>query len=307
MVAKAASAEIRKRPAATMVSAKPGPKLHLSLGSTHNTTPPNKRQRHCDPIEAVSKQADEKHLPTNASVEAPSVPQAVLEHTFILGIPFQLLTTSELPSLTFPKLGGNLSEYQWVEIVGSSLYKGFARLKNKIGFWVMGDVEASLLTRLLQDHTFDVERLCRDHQRYQADPLNNGPDFSKASNVLVATGPAVKDDIYNRFSMKLDHRVDVHQFILKFQQANKLGHTRQLCQFVLHYDQTHCVFEGVHMFPCYVRANQAPFGAMMLLRGVMQVIGWYGCQDVLLPDGNIKLLLKKVKEFWADMKVAGTG
>ena len=306
MAAKAASAEIRKRPAATVVSAKPGPKLHLSLGSTHNTTPPNKRQRHCDPSEAVSKQADEKHLPTKASVEAPSVPQAVLEHTSTQIIPFQLLTTV-LPSLTFPKLGGNLSEYQWVEIVASSIYKGFTRLKDKIGFWVMGDVESSLLTRLLQDHTFDVEQLCRDHQRYQADPLNNGPDFSKTSDVLLATPTAVSHDIYNRFSIKLDHRVDAHQFILKIQQANKLGHTRQLCQFVLHYDQTHCVFEGVHMFPAYVRAKQAPFGAMMCLRGVMQVISWYGCQDVLLPDGHIKLLLKKVKEFWADMKVAGTG
>jgi hypothetical protein len=382
-----------KRPAANIVpnAIEPsGPKLHLSWGSSHNTTTPNKQQGHCDPAcltysakklrkcenvsvvgdvdKATSQQEETTCFLSKASVEAPTIeeparcetpdpppcagcgmhaywcecstlelnqmattrelnqmalqlnyddtatydypadittegnPNSSNEPLVITKMPFQLITGREMPFLAKNDSRAGC-DHKWAVGVAGNLFKGLTCLIDKIGGWLKDDVESSLLMRLLQNHEYDVELLCREHQRYASHPINL-PVFSRSSKVLVANG-AARDDIMNRFSMKLDQRVDAQQYILKFQTSNKFGHTRQLCQFVLHYDQTQSMVEGLTRFPIYVRAHQAPVGAMLLLRGVMQVIDWYGCQNVLLSDDNIQVLLKKAKEIWAQMKAAG--
>jgi hypothetical protein len=125
--------------------------------------------------------------------------------------------------------------------------------------------------------------------------------MARTSKTLIPL-PSVSAERHelNRYTMKMDLRNESNQFILKLQVANAGGVTRQLGQFVLNFEKLSDA-EDPDQARALVRYHQGPFIAMMFLRGIMQVIEWYGGQNVWLSEGCIRVLLGDAKTYWHDM------
>ena len=205
-------------------------------------------------------------------------------HLLLTGIPLPLLVDNAWPNYDY--------DCDWAAKICNVLAKGIDRVVDHVGTYDF--LDGALLHRLLEDHQADVAKICYKHHAKELPP----PTFARTSRALVVPRDSQDVDVTNRYNMVLDLRNDTHQFILRLQVANLRGHRRQLGQFVLNFDTEIVVEEH----PAYVCSHQLPFNAVMLLRGVMQVIEWYGDHNVFLSQVRIKALMKSAMTYWRDTK-----
>ena len=184
--------------------------------------------------------------------------------------------------------------------VAEVLEEGLTCLIESIGGWILGDLEVPLLHRLLNDNP----SFCR---AYREDPTfianSPPPSYGTTSKILVVPAGDSEDvDINDRFSVKMQLSMGKQQLVLKLQASNLRGTPKQMGQFTMNYEQDVLTTNVLETSTSFVPANQSPFVAMMLIHGVMQVIHWYACRNILLSECHIKDLICKVKAVWRNMK-----
>jgi hypothetical protein len=222
-------------------------------------------------------QSDDKATAQSSGREVVQVtsetPQQYDKSDIKLFSPGQLIVGNQLPTLD---AGDN---DQWAIEVTCFVSKATTKLVDKIGGWLTSDMDQTLLLMLLQDHTSDVVGVCHDYQALvQADKtVDKLASLGKTSKVLEAND--TRPDTKQAFTMKLEKRPQVQKLVVKLEHTDVSGHKTQLGQFLLKSESRTAIIDGAEYQITKVPANQLPFGAIMFLRGAMQVIDWYSSQN----------------------------
>jgi hypothetical protein len=223
-------------------------------------------------------------------------------HDGLVVVPRGQLCFQILAGTLMPPSESNNADDDWPRKVGSAIAVGVENVARRLGGWTMGDMRMEFILLLLEDHSSDIEQICRNYHVSLENPVRQA--VAKSSKTLVTMDGFNEKGIpcLNRFSLKSDYQLytgrasQSNQMVLRLMGSNKSGHKRQLGQITLHLHEEKRVYGGDDLGQQWtVLAHHRPFVATMLLRGVMQAIHWYHSQGVLLPEGQIRRLIMVVK------------